>query len=180
MSRGTNLCAYFEAICYEKDSSANFLGLWVQLSSLVFFKWDFKEKLSNIGDNLDVYYILIICASYNNAALILCFRLLWLDGQVVYMKESVFLKLEVYSLGHNCTWKWVLAIGVANNKAWHMLLLSWLDIAIGENHLKCYIYIYIYIYFYCQATSFIRMFSMMWQENNKIKQKEVILFNKGS
>ena len=37
-----------------------------------------------------------------------------------------------------------------------------------------------YIYFCCQATSVFRMLSMMWQENNKMKQKEVILFNKGS
>ena len=31
----------------------------------------------------------------------------------------------------------------------------------------------IYIYFYCQTTSFFRMFSMMWQENNKLKQKTI-------
>ena len=36
--------------------------------------------------------------------------------------------------------------------------------------------IYIFFYFY----SFYQMFCMMWQENNKIKQKRVILFNKGS
>ena len=38
------------------------------------------------------------------------------------------------------------------------------------------LYIYIFFHFY----SFYQMFCMMWQENNKMKQKRVILFNKGS
>ena len=35
-------------------------------------------------------------------------------------------------------------------------------------------------FFYCQAISFSRMFSIMWQKNNKMKQKEVILLDKGN
>ena len=44
------------------------------------------------------------------------------------------------------------------------------DLALCIKHISP---LYIYIYFYCQATSFFRMFSMMWQENNKLKQKGV-------
>ena len=66
---------------------------------------DSKKILSNIGDNLDLYYILIICAYYNNAALILCFRLLWLDGQV-HKEECVFVvgSYGIHSLVY-CTGK---------------------------------------------------------------------------
>ena len=40
---------------------------------------------------LQTIWTYIVYAYYDNAALILCFRLWWLDGQVLYTKKSVFL-----------------------------------------------------------------------------------------
>ena len=41
-------------------------------------------------------------------------------------------------------------------------------------------FIYIYLFIYYQATSFFGILSMMWQKNNKTKQKRGIMLDKGS
>ena len=72
----------------------------------------------------------------------------------------------------NITWDFF------NNSVWcYDGVFSWLFACIEHHqftlfqklHSMKFKLTYIYIYFYCQATSSFRMFSMMWQENNKLK-----------
>ena len=81
--------------CWQERQPCELSG-FVNAVKLVCFWVRFLRKIIKYWrQSGHLYYILIDCAYYNNAALILCFRLLWLDGQVVYTKKSVFLQQEV-------------------------------------------------------------------------------------